>query len=94
MKRVARAGLLVLLSSAGSWWGLTHLNAKWLGVDKTVVERFAYEAGRPPRAPYINTDQGDLLLFMFLLAGIAGGFVGGYCFRELFAPKDGAPTNV
>jgi hypothetical protein len=58
----------------------------WDGVDKTVVEKFATEAGHPPRPPYINTDQGDLLLFLFLLAGAVGGFVAGYAFRALFGP--------
>jgi glutathione S-transferase len=53
-------------------------------VDKAVVERFAEEAGHPPREPYLDTDRGDLLLWLFLLAGAAGGFVGGYFFRELF----------
>ena len=59
----------------------------WSGVDETVVERFATEAGRPPRDPYINTDRGDLLLFMFLVAGAGGGFLAGYAFRSLFPPQ-------
>lgn len=58
--------------------------AEWSGVDETVIEKFAEEAGRSPVEPLINTDQGDLLLFVFLLAGTAGGFVGGYYFRILF----------
>jgi hypothetical protein len=61
---------------------------RWKGVDETVIEKFAEEAGRPPRQPYINTDRGDLLLFLFLVAGAAGGFVAGYTFRGLFPPKD------
>jgi hypothetical protein len=59
----------------------------WEGVDTTVVEKFAREAGHPPRTPYINTEQGDLLLFLFLLSGTAGGFIAGYTFRALFPPK-------
>lgn len=59
----------------------------WDGVDETVVGKYARSAGRPPREPFINTDRGDLLLFMFLLAGVGGGFIGGYYFRELFPPK-------
>jgi len=59
----------------------------WTGVDETVVEKYAAEAGRPAREPLINTDQGDLLLFVFALAGAAGGFVAGYCFRDLFGPR-------
>ena len=61
---------------------------KWKGVDETVVEKFAEQAGRPPRKPFINTDQGDILLFAFLVAGMIGGFVAGYSFRTLFPPKD------
>lgn len=58
--------------------------APWAGVDETVIEKFAGEAGRPAREPLINTDQGDLLLALFLLAGAAGGFAAGYWFRVLF----------
>lgn len=73
-------GLVVMLASA------VTCQAAWEGVDVNVVEKFAEQAGRPARAPLINTDQGDLLLFVFLLAGITGGFIGGYLFRGLFAP--------
>jgi len=57
---------------------------KWPGVDEVVVEKFAKELGREAREPYINTDQGDLLLFLFALAGATGGFVIGYCWHKLF----------
>jgi len=56
---------------------------KWGGVDESVVEKYAEEHGRTARDPVINTDQGDLLLFLFLLAGALGGFVGGYYWRAL-----------
>lgn len=56
---------------------------KWSGVDESVVEKIASEHGRESRAPLINTDQGDLLLFVFLLAGAAGGFAAGYYWRVL-----------
>jgi ABC-type cobalt transport system substrate-binding protein len=59
----------------------------WEGIDATVIEKVASEAGRPPWEPYFNTDQGDLLLFLFLLAGAIGGFVMGYAFRTLFPPN-------
>lgn len=58
--------------------------AKWNGVDKNVVEKIAEDHGRAPWKPFINTDQGDLLLFVFLLAGAAGGFVAGYNYKKLF----------
>lgn len=56
---------------------------KWPGVDESVVEKYAKEHGRDAMTPLINTDQGDLLLFVFLLAGSVGGFVAGYYWREL-----------
>ncbi|MEW6713597.1 MAG: cobalt transporter [Nitrospirota bacterium] len=56
---------------------------KWGGVDESVVEKYAEEHGRTAREPFINTDQGDLLLFVFLLAGAVGGFAGGYYWRML-----------
>ncbi len=58
---------------------------KWSGTDVTVVEEAATEAGREPSDPLINTDQGDILLFAFLMAGTVGGFVGGYYCRDLFS---------
>ena len=61
--------------------------ASWPGVDETVIEKFAEQGGRQAQEPLINTDQGDLLLFVFLLAGIVGGFIGGYYFCVLFPPK-------
>ena len=60
----------------------------WGGVDVNVIERFAAEAGREAREPLINTDQGDLLLFVFALAGAAGGFAAGYCWRRLVSEKN------
>jgi len=87
MKKTTCIGMLAILVSVGSWLALKGSHAQWLGVDETVVGKFADEAGRPARKPYINTDQGDLLLFVFLLAGAGGGFIGGYCYRELFVSK-------
>jgi ABC-type cobalt transport system substrate-binding protein len=64
--------------------------AKWPGVDEVVIEDIAQKAGRPAREPFINTDQGDLLLFLFLVAGAVGGFVAGYAYRSLAKlPSDG-----
>lgn len=73
---------------------ITASAADWGGVDESVVEKYAEEHGREARAPLINTDQGDLLLFVFLLGGAVGGFVGGYYWRELMekAPQ-GSKTS-
>jgi cobalt/nickel transport system permease protein len=68
--------------------------APWSGVDETVIEKFAERAGRTAREPFINPDQGDLLLFVFLVAGIVGGFIGGYNFRILFPPRRRNENNT
>jgi len=60
---------------------------KWSGVDEAVVEKYAKKYGVEPKEPLINTDQGDLLLFIFTLAGSVGGFVAGYNFRKIFREK-------
>lgn len=84
MKKAAIIAALVAILAAGAWIGLNQTDAQWAGVDETVVEKFAHTAGRPAKDPLINTDQGDVLLFAFTVAGVLGGFIGGYCFRDLF----------
>ncbi|MDP4158875.1 MAG: cobalt ABC transporter permease [Bacillota bacterium] len=54
----------------------THVNA--------VAEKYAAEVGAGERPPLINTDKGDLLLFMFAVGGAVAGFVIGYTWRDLF----------
>ena len=55
----------------------------YTGVDEAVVEKIAKEHGRQARKPYLDPGEGDLLLFAFLLAGVAGGFAAGYSWRTL-----------
>ncbi|MEK7376316.1 MAG: hypothetical protein AABZ57_04015 [Candidatus Margulisiibacteriota bacterium] len=80
--------LISLLLSASNHFAFAQDNTKWSGVDKTVVEKVAKEHGRSAWPPFINTDQGDLLLFVFLIAGVSAGFVMGYNFRKLFSKKE------
>ena len=87
-----KKALLILMFAGFLLTGPTYplvQAASWSGVDETVIEKFAEKAGRTARKPFINTDQGDLLLFVFLVAGIIGGFIGGYSFRILFPPRRG-----
>jgi ABC-type cobalt transport system substrate-binding protein len=80
----------MVVAVAGITLGLVTASPKaerWEGVDKAVIEKVAEDAGHPADEPLIDTDQGDLLLFLFLLAGAAGGFVAGYAFRGLFPPR-------
>ena len=65
----------------------------WVGVDEAVVEKVAKEHGREAKPPLINTEQGDLLLFIFLLGGAVGGFAGGYCWRMLVSEKKKPPQD-
>jgi len=71
----------------GSVAEATAEESRWSGVDEAVVERFAKEHGREAKEPLINTDQGDLLLFVFLIAGAGGGFLAGYYWRRLTEQK-------
>lgn len=87
MKKIIIVMSLVVAVAAGLTFLLGRMPHTWQGVDESVVQKYAAAAGRPARPPFINTDQGDLLLFFFLIAGAAGGFVAGYCFRELFPPN-------
>lgn len=88
VKNFATVAKLIIAIGLGMTLAAAASAATWEGVDESVVEKFAEQAGRPPQPPLINTDRGDLLLFLFLLAGATGGFVGGYLFRGLFAhPK-------
>jgi ABC-type cobalt transport system substrate-binding protein len=86
--KIAIAGGIIFLLALGMYIGLRISDCKWAGVDESVVEKFAIEANRPPQAPLINIERGDLPLLLFLLAGAAGGFMAGYHFRSLFPPKD------
>jgi len=63
---------------------LTAESSKWPGVDEAVIEKFAKEHGRDTSVPIINMEQGDLPLFLFLVAGIVGGFTAGYYWQVVF----------
>jgi len=76
--------LFMIMVCQGSSAGAAE---KWPGVDESVVEKYAKEHGRQAHEPLINTDQGDLLLFVFLVAGTVGGFAAGYYWRILMVEK-------
>lgn len=89
MKRGMMACLIVLSATLGVWLFLKTLGGEWAGVDETVIEHFAEQTGRKARDPLINTGKGDILLLVFLIAGVAGGFVAGYQYRRLFVEQSG-----
>ena len=68
--------------------GMLYAGEKWPGVDEAVVNRIAREHGREERPSLIPAAEGDLQLFMFLMAGTVGGFVAGYYWRVLLEGKN------
>jgi ABC-type cobalt transport system substrate-binding protein len=84
MRRFGVALAMLLLLSPVILSAEEEKKPKWPGVDETVVEKYAKELGREARAPFFDTDQGDLLLFLFALAGGIGGFVMGYYWHKVF----------
>ncbi len=87
MRNLLRRAVLTLLLGNVVFGLLPPAFGQWPGVDEAVIHRFAEQAGRPPREPYVNFAQGDMALFVFLVAGAMGGFVAGYYFRVLFPPR-------
>jgi cobalt/nickel transport protein len=67
--------------------GTVSAEEKWQGVDDAVVGRIAREHGREVSKSLIDTSEGDLQLFVFLAAGVVGGFIAGYCWRMLMEGK-------
>ncbi len=79
----ARLGLAGGFLLALLWPVATWAQERWSGIDETVIERFAEERGRTAAEPFFNP-EGDLLLFLFALAGTIAGFVIGYCWHKVF----------
>jgi ABC-type cobalt transport system substrate-binding protein len=61
---------------------------KWPGIDDAVVNKIAREHGRSEKPSLIPAAEGDLQLFLFLLAGAVGGFGAGYYWRVLTEGKN------
>jgi hypothetical protein len=77
---IAALRLLVALAIVAASTGVP---GPWPGVDETVVGEAAARVGRAPWKNLLD-GQGDLPLFLFLCAGLAGGFALGYGYRALF----------
>ncbi len=81
---------LILVLAIAGWLLLADKSSQavpWMGVDASVIERYAIEAGREIQQPIINTNQGDLLLFVFAASGAVGGFIAGYYWRQLISER-------
>ena len=59
----------------------------WSDATDVLSGKAAEQAGREARDPYINTEQGNMLVFFFCLGGVAAGSAIGYNWRRLFAEK-------
>jgi hypothetical protein len=79
--------LLALMLTISCYASICQAGEKWPGVDEAVIEKIAKEHGREAKEPFLNTDQGDLLLFVFLISGAVGGFAAGYYWRALIERK-------
>jgi ABC-type cobalt transport system substrate-binding protein len=87
MARISGRFLVLLVLSAALMGGSASAAEKWPGIDEAVVNKIAREQGRPERPSLIPAAEGDLQLFMFLVAGVVGGFVAGYYWRVLLEGK-------
>lgn len=88
MMRMMRSFVLSALLLGGMGNGSLHAGEKWPGVDEAVFKKIAREHGREERPSLIPAAEGDLQLFIFLLAGTVGGFVAGYYWRVLLEGKN------
>ena len=76
-------GLVVVGLGWAAVWALARKTGGWVGLDAGVMEQVAGDAGRPAWRPFINTDVGDLLLFVFLAGAFVAGGVIGWLVRAL-----------
>ncbi len=95
-KIVATAAVVVILILAivGSIvFARSHAEGPWIDATDTVAEEGAATVGREAADPLINTDQGNMLVFFFTMAGLAGGSIVGYYWRKLFIENEKEATK-
>lgn len=89
--------LAVVCVFAGMVVFMAFTNEEVPGADEKVglvVEEYAKKAGVGVRDPYINTDKGDLLLFLFGFSGLVSGFYLGYNWKKIISEKPGAKKRL
>ena len=59
----------------------------WSDATNVLSRQAAEQMGREARAPFINTEKGNMLVFLFTLGGVAAGFAIGYNWRIILAAK-------
>ena len=65
MKKVLIAGTAVVLLAFSLWFVVKNFNAKWSGVDESVVEKFAEQAKLFSRKPLIDIGEVTFLFSVF-----------------------------
>jgi len=81
MKRLVL--MLLLLGALANPLCAEEKPGKWAGIDEAVIEKYATEQGRQAAEPLFNV-EGDMLLFLFAVAGAVGGFIMGYQWHKVF----------
>lgn len=85
----ALVGAILILAIVGSViFATSHKEGPWGDTTDVVAEQAANGVGRQATAPIINTDQGNMLVFFFTLAGVIAGPIVGYYWRKLMIEKD------
>lgn len=81
-------GILVMAVAGSIIFAKAHEEGPWIDTTDVVSEQSANALGRQAAEPLINTDQGNMLVFFFTLAGVVGGSIVGYYWRKLMTDKD------
>jgi cobalt/nickel transport protein len=81
-------GILIMAIAGSIIFAKSHEEGPWIDTTDVVSEQSASALGRQATEPLINTDQGNMLVFFFTLAGVVGGSIVGYYWRKLMTDKD------
>jgi cobalt/nickel transport protein len=81
-------GILIMAIAGSIIFAKSHEEGPWIDTTDVVSEQSASALGRQAVEPLINTDQGNMLVFFFTLAGVVGGSIVGYYWRMLMTDRD------
>ena len=90
--------VLAIATVAGTFWLTNHNPVRdagdWNDATDVLADNAAASAGREAVDPLINTEQGNMLVFFFGLAGGAAGILIGYNWHRLLSQdKQGKPIT-
>jgi cobalt/nickel transport protein len=81
-------GFLIMAVAGSIIFARAHEEGPWIDTTDLVSEQSAMTVGRQALGPLINTDQGNMLVFFFTLAGILAGLVIGYYWSKLMTDRN------